>query len=351
MDVPHHHRDVSAASDVLICNIILLVAITIAISIRLYTRLIVIKHPGVDDLLATISYVLATAELILMCVATKYGLGKHIEYVSEPELEEMLRIDYAMELLYITAFISIKMSFVCLYLRIFPHRIFRMINYSLLVFLAAQMIEEFFVVIFQCWPVHKAWEPWAPGKCLHMLPFFYTSFGVKLVTDLAIFIMPIPMMKGANMPRTQYYGVLAMFTLGFFVCVVSIIRATYLKNTSTDVTWLLVNELNWTSIEVGIAIVAACIPALKTFFMQFPSLRKTLGLGGSTGQSSNDHYEMKTTTRPMNSHLHSRYDRHERILEDGESEEDIMPNASEPGHGDITVTTKWSIVSTPNEEK
>lgn len=90
------------------------------------------------------------------------------------------------------------------------------------------------------------------------------------------------------------------------VCLTSIIRATHLKNTSTDITcesprqtrpciqisdvWILdiiVEELTWSSIEVTVAVICACIPSFKALITyKFPTVRRVLGLT-SSGTASN----------------------------------------------------------------
>ena len=159
--------------------------------------------------------------------------------------------DYASEILYVFAFVTIKMSFLFFYLRIFPGRKMAWACYILIGILACQCIEEVLVVVFQCSPVDKAWNSATPGKCLSLLGFFYVSFGIKLGIDLAIFFLPIPVLWHLKLPRGKKFGISVMFLLGLLwvtcwflensrsngnrICVTSIIRATYLTNTSTDI--------------------------------------------------------------------------------------------------------------------
>ena len=124
------------------------------------------------------------------------------------------QLDFASEILYVFAFVTIKMSFLFFYLRLFPGRKVAWACYLLIAFLACQCIEEVAVVIFQCSPVEKAWHPGINGKCLELLPFFYLSFGIKLATDLVIFILPIPILWHTQLPRGKKLGICAMFLLG-----------------------------------------------------------------------------------------------------------------------------------------
>lgn len=86
--------------------------------------------------------------------------------------------------------------------------------YIILAVVIAQGTEEVFVVIFECTPIRKAYEPSVPGKCLNLLTFFYVSFGLKLATDIVIFVMPLPTIFRTKMSRGKKMGVSAMFLLG-----------------------------------------------------------------------------------------------------------------------------------------
>jgi hypothetical protein len=78
----------------------------------------------------------------------------------------------------------------------------------------AELIEESAVVLSQCAPLPKAWSPELPGKCLNLLTFFYVSFGIKLITDIALFMIPIPMLGKLKIGLGKKIGVIFMFSLG-----------------------------------------------------------------------------------------------------------------------------------------
>lgn len=80
----------------------------------------------------------------------------------------------------------------------------------------AVTIEEVFVVIFQCNPVSKAWDAsgTAGGKCLSLSVFYYISFAIRLVTDIALFVLPIPNLLKLKMNVGKRAGLLFMFGLG-----------------------------------------------------------------------------------------------------------------------------------------
>ncbi|PYH87453.1 integral membrane protein [Aspergillus ellipticus CBS 707.79] len=282
----------SRVPSIIICNTVLLAIATGGLAVRLFVRIRYLAGINLDDVLCILSWVF-TFVLCFVCIwMTRYGYGRHIETVDSVDtLEMFLKLDFVSMIAYLLALGTIKISFCLLYLQIFPGKRFRIACWSLLGLLTAETIEEIFVVIFQCSPIHKAWNASGSvkGKCLALTAFYYISFGIKLATDLALFALPLPKLLRLNMTMAKKAGLIVMFGLGVLVCVTSIIRATYISNFSEDHTWTLVNTLNWSSVEVAVAIFIACIPSFKSLItFCFPSLQRLLGLsskGDSTGRS------------------------------------------------------------------
>lgn len=169
---------------------------------------------------------------------TRYGFGKHIGTVSSfsdramflkvceviPDRKPVLnlidppftQLDFVTMVAYVLALGTIKMSFCLLYLHIFPGRKFRIACWWLLAIVIAQTIAEVLVVLFQCTPVHKAWDATGlvEGTCVNMNAFYYANFAVKLATDLALFLLPIPKVIRLKMSVGKRVGLVVMFSLG-----------------------------------------------------------------------------------------------------------------------------------------
>ncbi|KAM0282952.1 hypothetical protein ACHAQH_002763 [Verticillium albo-atrum] len=79
---------------------------------------------------------------------------------------------------YIWGFVTVKMSFAVLYLRLLPDLLNRRINKGLLVLLLAEGIEESLVIIFHCVPMAKVWNHSLEGECLDLKPFYYASVNI-----------------------------------------------------------------------------------------------------------------------------------------------------------------------------
>ncbi|KAH1885322.1 hypothetical protein KXV51_005473 [Aspergillus fumigatus] len=230
----------SRVPNIIACNVILLSIVSIAVAMRLYVRYRYFMIRS-DDM-------------------TRYGYGRHFELIAkQPSTVSMF-----LKLAYIIALNMIKMSFCVSYMHIFaPSRVLNSLCVALIILLIMECVEEIIVVILQCRPVQAAWTP-IPAKCLNLTLFYYVSFGIKLATDIAIFVLPIPPLLRLRVRGLQKFVVILMFALGLMVCVTSIIRVTYIKDLNPDHTWSLVAPLNWSAVEICVAIFISCLPSLKT---------------------------------------------------------------------------------------
>ena len=98
-----------------------------------------------------------------------------------------------------------------------------------------------------------------------------------VITDVIIIILPIPQLWHLKMSRSQKLQLTGVFTslpsryqklrVVLSVSTISIVRVIYLDTVSfQDVTWTLTDSLIWTSAEVCVAVVSACLPTLRPLF-------------------------------------------------------------------------------------
>ncbi|KAF8857259.1 hypothetical protein BDZ45DRAFT_437841 [Acephala macrosclerotiorum] len=331
---------------VVICNAIMISLTTCCIGIRFYSRFFVTKAHGWDDLCIGVGYLFAMVLCVCSIIETRYGLGRHISTVSLEDLGTFLKYNFAAELAYIFSFVASKLTFLFFYLTIFPTGRLRTSSYILAAILVAELIEESAVVLSQCAPLQKAWNVELPGKCLNLLPFFYVSFGIKLATDIALFCLPIPQLGRLKIGLGKKIGVIFMFSLGLFVCIISIVRVTFLQNTSTDITFVLPPGLNWSTIEVCSLVICACIPTFRAILRLFPRISLLLDLSSQqskfTAPPHGGSYRLESRDRRAKIDTFSHSKSHSTMVgsADNESEVEIL---QDDGNDGIKVTTSVRI--------
>lgn len=117
-----------------------------------------------------------------------------------------------------------KASILAQYLRIFSSRNTRICCYILLLLLVPATCWSIFGGTFLCRPVAKLWNPSIPGKCLDPRQYWLSAAGVNMAMDFLVLLLPLPAITQLRLPRKQKLCLVLMFLLGFFVCVVSVVR-------------------------------------------------------------------------------------------------------------------------------
>jgi hypothetical protein len=117
-----------------------------------------------------------------------------------------------------------KASIVAQYLRIFNSRITRFCCCALLLSLVPAVSLSVFGGTFLCTPVSKLWKPQLAGKCMDPRTYWLSAAGINIGIDFAVLILPLPAITQLRLPRKQKICMVLMFLLGFFVCVVSVVR-------------------------------------------------------------------------------------------------------------------------------
>lgn len=186
-----------------------------------------------------------------------------------------------LELLYTINLSLIKLSLTTFYLRIFSDKLsFRIACYVTLGFIASYLITFVFLIAFQCTPVSYAWDKDVkPGKCLSFSIVSYSNAAFNILGDLIIFILPINEVRTLRMERSRKWNMYAMFSVGGFAIIMSIVRMTTLHDfglSTADPTWDNVPTTFWSTLETTAAILCANMPTLRNGIRSgFKTIRTT----------------------------------------------------------------------------
>lgn len=117
--------------------------------------------------------------------------------------------------LYNATLALIKLTFVFQYYRVLAVHKMKRVIWVMGIIIMAWAVSQILIVIFSCTPVQKFWQAELPGTCIPNLPFWYINAAGNIATDLAIFIMPLPVLNKLQLRRKQKYFLIAIFSLGF----------------------------------------------------------------------------------------------------------------------------------------
>jgi hypothetical protein len=203
-------------------NITFIVLVSVVMLLRLYTRAWITHQFFVDDVLAIFASLFILVSSATSLVATNYGLGKHVWNIPFPyeniifSVKKCVQLMYVAHVFYAAGTVFTKLSIITSYLRIFPHDALRRILYVTAVVCTGIGISAIFVTIFQCTPVHAAWDFTIPGsKCIPFVHFLYANAAISTLADLVLVVAPLPFFWSLNLPLRQRLVICVLFGVGF----------------------------------------------------------------------------------------------------------------------------------------
>jgi hypothetical protein len=205
-------------------------------------------------------------------VQVHQGIGVYDKDVPESMVAKLVVVNNN---LWITLVNITKASILIQYLRVFSSRILRRLCLVLMVLLLPAASWGIFGGTFLCSPTAKLWNPHLPGHCMSARDYWYSVAGIDIGLDFLVLFLPIPAISGLYLPRKQKVGLLLVFLLGFFVCIVSVVRLLTVLVTSLDGSFVAsgVWAIIWSAVEANVGIVCASLLALKPLAVKlFPKL-------------------------------------------------------------------------------
>ncbi|KAK0919106.1 hypothetical protein LTR57_011016 [Friedmanniomyces endolithicus] len=226
------------------------------------------RQRGADDWMAACAYVVLLIQTVFGGIAVHYGFGKHREAI-QPTLSKALLYFYLYQICYKLLGGFTKLTFCALYLRIFSQKGFATLVMVVSAIVAAGSLAFTLGTVFQCTPVHRAWDRRISGHCINNEAFWYSHAAFNIFFDIVVFIMPIPLIRTLKLARSQKTGLISIFCLGAFVIAAAVVRMVMLRDSagSTDPTWGSTIALYWTEIEADTSVICCCLPALRVPFL------------------------------------------------------------------------------------
>ncbi|KAJ4990692.1 hypothetical protein SVAN01_03923 [Stagonosporopsis vannaccii] len=291
-----------------LCERIIITFTTLAfvsVCLRLFTR-IRFHKTGWEDWTIILSMIASIGTCVFQILQVKAGNGKHSIFVAYPEeVSEVLKYLFFSIIAYNVSLTVTKISILLQYHRIFTLSEMRVPVYVAMVIVSVWGTITIFTAIFSCVPVQAYWRvtEQANATCVHRLALWYTNASVNIFTDLMVAVIPVRGIWCLQIPRRQKFALLGVLTIGWFVCIVSILRVVAIKEFTKhqdDSTYYSAPAAYWSSIEANLAIVCASLPTLKPLIVRiipvFGTRNSSRGQG-STAASANNHRLQKLTNR------------------------------------------------------
>lgn len=163
-------------------------------------------------------------------------------------------------------------------------------------------VSVFFAAMTQCLPIDMYWNHFKTDQvvsgvtvnprysCFNEQVFSLTTAGLAILTDVLILTIPIAMTWPLRLSIRRKVAVIIVLSLGWVVVIVGSIRFKifydYWTQASDDPTYGLDQTVS--GIEVNLAIITSCGPALKAIITRFAP--RLFGSSGGTRHSGNVTY-------------------------------------------------------------
>lgn len=129
---------------------------------------------------------------------------------------------------------------------------------------------------FSCNPIRSQWDLSVTNpKCLPSKTIYLSGSLINVIVDFVLVMMPMPYVWRLRAPLGQRLILAGMFGLGFFVCIVSVIRLTEVMAIPAgdlDATYNLKDFIIWSTVEINIGLLCSCLPSMRR-------LLSAIGLG------------------------------------------------------------------------
>lgn len=137
-----------------------------------------------------------------------------------------------------------------------------------LTFVAVVMVWSLGILltlIFICVPVEGYWNKTLPAKCLEDKNVQTTNAIGNILTDVSLLALPIPIIWKLNLSFERKVALTAIFGLGFFACIVAMLRAYFVFHIGdgSDLPLDAVATSCWTLAEITTGTVCSCLITLQ----------------------------------------------------------------------------------------
>lgn len=236
---------------------------------RLYIRLFVARLFVTEDWFCLVAWLLATGYCLTGLFMGMHGGGNHDYEVTKSELRGFQQALYADTIVYGPTAWFTKATLLLIFARVFSP--FKKTVIGIYIFIALMLgyyLPVMIIKIRVCTPIYGLWDPDVHAECINQSALFICDTIMSAVTDLAILILPIPLVWSLHMPTKKKVRIGLLLGAGGIATGASVVRLilVFQPNSFADETVSFVRFNLLGVAEVGIGLICASFPAFNMFF-------------------------------------------------------------------------------------
>lgn len=153
--------------------------------------------------------------------------GLYLLYPVSRHQSDWHQLNYAFRPFYCISAGCWKISLCVSYLHITHNsqaHTYRKILWAVMAFSIIFTIYYTLTTTFACTPIRHYAYPNTPGSCLPVPMVYYAPAVVSMLVDIALFLLPIPLVLNLHLSRKRKWGLVIAFLLGLVTSICSILR-------------------------------------------------------------------------------------------------------------------------------
>ncbi|KAL4724536.1 hypothetical protein ACLX1H_007977 [Fusarium chlamydosporum] len=275
------------------------VALTV-VAARTYTRLVISKSPGAQDVLMVLSACTGLIGTTILFLQIPHGLGKHADTIERADFTKFSKYSFIITVVPLLGGIGLLKIAIALELIKYNGNSWRWYKITLrcmIGFVIAYTFEAWLSFILFCNPVARQWDRSLEGSCYPVSMF--VAFGLansafNIFTDIAFATLPIPLIWSLRMPlKTRIYLVVVL-SLGYVAAVMGLVKAvSQMKYDPAGDNTYRYDIQFWGLLQLNVGTIAACAPSLR------PLVKNVLRLKSLTPAYGYSDYGQRQRSLPL----------------------------------------------------
>ncbi|KAK4889505.1 hypothetical protein LTR27_011680 [Elasticomyces elasticus] len=287
----------SNAAEVLGVTGAFLGAALLAIALRFYVRIRILKFVGAEDWTMLAAGLLGVGVLVCFVGESFWGVGRHNRCVPLGVLwGRQMQWEFVHGLCIVPAVVLVKISVAFFLMRLAPKKTWRIFLWGSIAFLVCFAVSCLGTLIFQCTPIDAAWKPILAAqpttRCYSKDTYSFIGLFnsiVNICTDVLFAVLPIPIIIKLQVNLRTKITLGVILSLGFVACAAGIAKATLQVKFFADADGFWHDSFNVLNmVELCLGILAASLPSLKPLFSQLLEGTRT-AFGRSNGSRKASH--------------------------------------------------------------
>ncbi|KAL7755222.1 hypothetical protein ACKLNR_014979 [Fusarium oxysporum f. sp. zingiberi] len=241
------------------------------IVLRVASKIITKNTWGADDTWAVVTFFILIPFTVFTLLAIHHGIGLATPLFTKDDLSQALKEVFTLHLLYVCGLAAAKTSILFFYLRVFQDTTFRTLVWITHAFNALSTVTLVTLGLTLGRSVTYLLGSTADSvsnmnKYSNTLKIVLAHCVVNLALDIWMLILPLTQLYNIGLKLNKKINVMAMFGLGLFLTVVSLVRTILQSQLLSDPEEAQTGQQQvvlWACIETYMGAIVACVPSTR----------------------------------------------------------------------------------------